>query len=113
MTARAILTALVLYLFAQQASAIEFKNTPDQRAAGAIETILLDYRSMFGIWPAGIEDLQSFARQTGRSLDLSSFSQVTLSQNSPNTIYVAYVLRDGQASEGGFAITLVDVAPSN
>ena len=104
-----LLAAVLLTAAAAPAPALDIRGTPDQQVTGALQTALLAYRDQLKQWPKSIQDLQTFASQRGRPLDLRAFSRITLTRKSSESVYVAYVTKAKQPGEGGFAVTVIDV----
>ena len=101
-----VLAALLL-LSGAPALALEPVPGPDSAIVGQIESALLAYRDYYRQWPSTVVQLQWYAQQTRRPLDLSGFANLGLTQATAQTVFIEYITKTGE--HGGFAISVRDV----
>jgi hypothetical protein len=107
--ARAIGIAIAL-LTSLPVSALEPKTGPDSAYVHELETALFAYRGQYRRWPTSATELQSFAQQSRLRLDLSVFSNLSLTAVSPQTIHVSYIAVRPAQERGEFALSVAEIA---
>jgi len=107
---RALLVAAMAAM-AGTATALEFRNTADRQFVGQVEGVLLAYRGQYRHWPVDMVELQRFARDTKRPLNLSSFAKVAIRPHSAQTVYVEYETKRPKRERGGFAVSYFEIEP--
>jgi hypothetical protein len=89
--------------------ALEPTPGPDTAYVQELEAALFAYRGQYHRWPTTSVELQAFAEQTRRRLDLSIFSTLTLRRVSAQTLHVSYVAARPAQDRGEFALSVREV----
>jgi hypothetical protein len=69
------------------------------------------FRARFKRWPKDVPELERFALQSGRPLDLSGFAKLAFLQRLPETILVTYETNKPSHQAGGFTVSVFEVRP--